>query len=124
MAEECDLVVCGANRRVSLPARVVYVDQRRGAGLELIGFSTAMRAQIAELAPVAPAHSSPGHEVPPIVEDDLAVPLAEGSEDDHRTVPVSTRSDVAPSMEAEPAVGDDFAPALFDAELDDLAIPV
>jgi len=53
IAEECDLVVCGANRRISFPARVVYVDQRRGAGLELIGFSTAMRQQIAELTPVA-----------------------------------------------------------------------
>jgi len=51
MAEECELVVCAADRQVSLPARVVYVDPQGGAGLELIGFSTAMREQLAELSP-------------------------------------------------------------------------
>jgi hypothetical protein len=54
IAEECDLVVCGANDQIVLPARVVYVDEQRGAGLELIGFSTEMRARLAELEPVAP----------------------------------------------------------------------
>jgi hypothetical protein len=52
LAEECDLLVCGANHRLVLPARVVYVDDVRGAGLELVGFSTEMKAQIAELEPV------------------------------------------------------------------------
>ena len=47
LAEECDLVVCGANERLVLPARVVYVDAQRGAGLELVGFSLAMKARIA-----------------------------------------------------------------------------
>jgi hypothetical protein len=56
LAEECDLLVCGANHRLVLPARVVYVDAVRGAGLELVGFSTEMKAQIAELEPIcAPA---------------------------------------------------------------------
>lgn len=54
IAEECDLVVCGANDQIVLPARVVYVDEQGGAGLELIGFSTKMRARLAELEPVAP----------------------------------------------------------------------
>jgi hypothetical protein len=49
LAEECDLVVCGANERLVLPARVVYVDAQRGAGLELVGFSLEMKARIAAL---------------------------------------------------------------------------
>lgn len=77
LAEECELVVCGANRRLSVPARVVYVDEQRGAGLELIGFSTQMREQLAELAELAPsavpAHSSPAHRIAP-VDSDLALP--------------------------------------------------
>lgn len=54
LSEECDLVVCGANHRLMLPARVVYVEEHRGAGLELVGFSIAIKAQLAELEPVAP----------------------------------------------------------------------
>ena len=52
LAQECDLLVCGANHQVVLPARVVYVDEHRGAGLELVGFSTEMKAQLAELEPM------------------------------------------------------------------------
>jgi hypothetical protein len=50
--QECDLLVCGANHQLVLPARVVYVDAKRGAGLELLGFSHAMKARLAELEPV------------------------------------------------------------------------
>ena len=53
ITEECDLVVRGANHQLVVPARVVYVDEHGGAGLELIGFSTEMKAQLAELEPVA-----------------------------------------------------------------------
>jgi hypothetical protein len=53
LTEECDLMVCGANHQLSLPARVVYVEDQRGAGLELIGFSNDMKARLAELEPVA-----------------------------------------------------------------------
>jgi hypothetical protein len=49
LAEECDLVVCGASERLVLPARVVYVDAQRGAGLELVGFSLEMKARITAL---------------------------------------------------------------------------
>jgi hypothetical protein len=52
LAQECDLLVCGANHRLILPARVVYVDAQRGAGLELIGFSLEMKALLAELEPM------------------------------------------------------------------------
>ena len=55
LAEECDLVVRGANRELVVPARVVYVDELRGAGLELIGFSSELKAQLAELEPLAGA---------------------------------------------------------------------
>ncbi|TMQ06157.1 MAG: hypothetical protein E6J90_44400 [Deltaproteobacteria bacterium] len=111
MAEECELVVCGAHRRVSLPARVVWVDEQRGAGLELIGFSTAMRAQIAELA-------APG-------DDDLAVPVAYEPDDDHRTVPVATRSGAGPRASYGVEADDSTAsPATLDAPGEDLAVPV
>jgi hypothetical protein len=52
LAQECDLLVCGANHRLTLPARVVYVDAQRGAGLELIGFSPELKARLAELEPM------------------------------------------------------------------------
>ena len=106
MSEECELVVCGARGRISVPARVVYVDEHRGAGLELIGFSTEMREQLAELAPIdeddlaVPVASVPGDDdrtipvatgvhgaIPP--DDDLAVPIAPDDDDDHLTTPVA-----------------------------------
>lgn len=50
LSEECDLVVCGATHQLVIPARVVYVDEQRGgAGLELIGFSSELKDQLAEL---------------------------------------------------------------------------
>ena len=55
LTQECELVVCGVNQQISLPARVVYVEQNRGAGLELIGFSSEMKARLAELEPVVPS---------------------------------------------------------------------
>lgn len=115
MSEECELVVCGSNRRVSLPARVVYVDEQRGAGLELIGFSTQMRDQLAELAQTAETtqtaidddlalptdcHIELSGDLDPeptaasafeLGDDDLAVPVAH--DDDPRTVPVRTADD-------------------------------
>ena len=42
----------GANHQIVVQARVVYIDEHRGAGLELIGFSPEMKAQLAELEPV------------------------------------------------------------------------
>jgi hypothetical protein len=113
IAEECELVVCGAHRRVSLPARVVYIDEQRGAGLELIGFSNAMREQLAELtadhAAAAPDDDlalpsdchielSGGDDVELHVDpdDDLAVPIAH--DDDHRTVPVHTDGHAAAAV--------------------------
>jgi hypothetical protein len=49
LADECDLLVCGARHKLLLPARVVYVDEQRGAGLELTGFSLELKARLAEL---------------------------------------------------------------------------
>ena len=120
IAEECELVVCGAHRRVSLPARVVYIDEQRGAGLELIGFSNAMRAQLAELTADHAAHAhdddlalatdcqielSGGDDVEPEIapDDDLAVPIAH--DDDPLTVPMRTDSHAAAS--AVPIAQDD-----------------
>ena len=52
LTEECELVVRGVDHQIVIPARVVYLDEHGGAGLELIGFSTELKAQLAELAPV------------------------------------------------------------------------
>lgn len=52
LTDECELIVRGANLSLILPARVVYVEEQRGAGLELIGFSSEMKARLAELEPM------------------------------------------------------------------------
>ncbi|CAN5789820.1 hypothetical protein BH11MYX3_BH11MYX3_07990 [soil metagenome] len=48
--DQCELVVRGASGELALPARVVYIDPAKGAGLELIGFGPAIRDRIAALA--------------------------------------------------------------------------
>ncbi|HEX7837516.1 MAG TPA: hypothetical protein VF469_08645 [Kofleriaceae bacterium] len=140
MDDECDLVVCGANRRISVPARVVYVDEGAGGtGLELIGFSTEMRDQLAELEPIGrsltpdeddlavPVASLPGdddrtspvttgvHEAP---DDDLAVPLAADDGDDHLTIPISTGVHPAAGVEPAPPVASDGLPMQSDPAID------
>lgn len=120
MAQECELVVCGAHHRLSLPARVVYIDEQRGAGLELIGFSTAMRAQLAELAPIAPGPAD-DLALPTLCDvelsggDDAAAGVPEDRDDEYRTLPVPAGAHAAPD-----AAGPD-APAGPD---EDLAVPV
>jgi len=79
LAQECDLLVCGANDQLVLPARVVYVDEHRGAGLELVGFSTDMKAQLAELEPVIRS-SADANEVPVVEESAAEDSLAFGPE--------------------------------------------
>ena len=127
LAEECELVVCGANHRLSLPARVVYIDEQRGAGLELIGFSTAMRAQLAELAPIGPATADE------TTNDDLALPTLcnvelSGGEDPQ---PAPGDGDDSASAVPEPHDRDDeyrTLPVPIGAPRpdpdDDLAVPV
>jgi hypothetical protein len=126
MAQECELVVCGAHHRLALPARVVYIDEQRGAGLELIGFSTAMRAQLAELSPIAEdseddlalptlcnVELSGGDDDPAAESDDGAVPVPEEREDEYRTLPVPTSAHAVPDA-ADPDADPD----------DDLAVPI
>ncbi len=48
--DECDLVVRGASGELAVPARVVYIDPTKGAGLELLGFGPTIRDRIAALA--------------------------------------------------------------------------
>jgi hypothetical protein len=78
LAEECDLVVCGTSHQLMIPARVVYVDPRGGAGLELLGFSPEMKAQLVELVTLASASV----ELPAPVLDDDPRPEAEAPGDD------------------------------------------
>ena len=110
LADECDLVVCGTSQQLMIPARVVYVDPRGGAGLELLGFSPEMKAQLVQLVTPAPAAELPAiDDARPAVApgDDLEVPGWDGA------------------LELEPpAVIRDARPAhdAADGE-DDLAIP-
>jgi hypothetical protein len=89
LAEECDLVVRGADQQLRIPARVVYVDGRGGAGVELLGFSAELKAQLAALAP-ADSWRRTGDAAPPAgrspLDDDLAIPRLSGGHDD-RSVP-------------------------------------
>lgn len=52
LCAECELLVRGAAGELRLDARVVFLDPRGGAGLELIGFGPEMKEQLAVL--VAP----------------------------------------------------------------------
>jgi hypothetical protein len=112
LAQECDLMVCGANHRLVLPARVVYVDEHRGAGLELVGFSHDMKARLAELEPML-RPTLPSLEPPVVVEsppqpDDSLLDLAI-AEDEHHTEPVPLVV-----LDALEALEDDLALQLLD----------
>jgi hypothetical protein len=139
LAEECELVVCGASHRLSLPARVVYIDEQRGAGLELIGFSTAMRAQLAELAPATADDdlalptlcnvelSGDGEDPDPATSGDgdggaSAVPEPHDRDDEYRTLPVPVGAHAA-AGNLEPDPDDDLAVPIEEAD-DQHTVPV
>ena len=46
---ECTLLVRGPTEEIELVARVVYVDAKTGAGLELVGFTPAMREHVTRI---------------------------------------------------------------------------
>jgi hypothetical protein len=52
---ECDLVVRSAADELRIDARVVFLDPRRGAGLELVGFCPEMKERLALLVAAVPA---------------------------------------------------------------------
>jgi hypothetical protein len=132
LGEECDVVVRGARHQIWLPARAVYVDERGGAGLELIGFSSELKAQIAELEPARPPPDADGddlvamidlealadadEEPPPDADadaDDLAIPIAAADAD--------AGADTAGDPD-DPAIEDE--PAWCDRADDDLGEPL
>lgn len=114
LAEECDLVVCSDSHQLMIPARVVYVDPRGGAGLELLGFSPEMKAQLVELA--APGSMSAELPVPA-----LDAALQAEAPDDDLELP---GWDGVRELEA-PAVIRDARPVHDDEDgEDDLAIPL
>ncbi len=49
LQEQCEIIVFNDGGQLELPARAVYVDGNGGVGLELIGFSEAIKAQLAAL---------------------------------------------------------------------------
>lgn len=127
LGEECDVVVRGARHQIWLPARAVYVDERGGAGLELIGFSSELKAQIAELEPARPAPdddhlvamidlealADAEDEPPADTEDDLAIPIdddaAAGDCDaDADADAAAADDDCGPGIEDQPAWCDDI----------------
>jgi hypothetical protein len=67
---ECDLVVRGPNGEMAVPARVVFVDPAKGAGLELVGFGQALKERIAALALEPTLDLEPESEAPPTAGDD------------------------------------------------------
>jgi len=68
---DCTLLVRGPEEEIELAARVVYLDLEKGAGLELVGFTPALREHLTRLmtAWVATVDAPP----PPSSDDDLAV---------------------------------------------------
>jgi hypothetical protein len=134
LADECDLLVCGARHKLLLPARVVYVDEQRGAGLELVGFSLALKARLAALEPIEPPRveeSEPDRSslddpaldrrAPP--EDERAygrfhesAPMIElRAFDDDLAIPLADAGETAPQLQAAVSgSGDDEADTLGD----------
>ena len=54
--DDCELHVIG-ERELRLPGRIVFVDGR-GAGIELVGFTSALKQELAALAAPAPAEAA------------------------------------------------------------------
>ena len=90
--EDCTLVVRGATEEIELHARVVYVDAATGAGLELVGFTPALREHLTKImtswSEPAP---EPVEEPPPPLDDEpldlgfdpeAPLPEAEGASSD------------------------------------------
>jgi hypothetical protein len=112
--EECALVVCGQTEEIELVARVVYLDPRTGAGLELVGFSPALREHLVKLfdawlaEPPAVVDEPPAErfEQPPVDDPDADVPLLE--------LDAELASD--PPLEAEAEADPDAVAADIDIE--------
>lgn len=71
--DECELVVRGVSGEIALPARVVYIDPAKGAGLELLGFGPTIKERIVALATAPVPMPEPAAE---------ADPKAAGDDDD------------------------------------------
>jgi hypothetical protein len=54
--DECELHVIG-ERELRLPGRIVFVDGR-GAGIELVGFTSALKQELTALVPATPAEAA------------------------------------------------------------------
>jgi hypothetical protein len=107
LSDECDLVVRGSNHQLVLPARVVYVEGSLGAGLELLGFSTELRAQLAELDP--PGRPSQALDAPVLVE-------SAADESLHDAAPLPDDLDLYGVTEPIPVILEPYD--------DDLAVPI
>lgn len=85
LTEECDLVVRTAAGELTLVARAVFADPAGGVGLELVGFSSEMKAQLAALlAPPAPPEPElePEPEPPNVPAEEELLTLADEAPED------------------------------------------
>jgi hypothetical protein len=80
--DECELLVRGPGGELAVPARVVFVDPSKGAGLELVGFGQAIKERIAALALEPTIDLEPGPDPEPATDggadDDEAADIGEG----------------------------------------------
>ena len=67
---ECDLVLRGAAGELTVPARIVWVDGARGAGLQLVGFDADLKQKISDLSTAA-ADASESRKIPTSVHERL-----------------------------------------------------
>ncbi len=100
MSSECALVVRGPHEEIELTARVVYVDPKTGAGLELVGFGPALRDHLAKLmsAWVAPGATA-DVEDPPQSDADTAANAAEADAERDAAAGDAADSDPEPDPE-------------------------
>jgi hypothetical protein len=137
LGEECDVVVRTANQQIWLPARAVYVDDRGGAGLELLGFSSEVKAQLAELDPIETSRVGAGGRRAADPEELVALidlealadadPDDQAAEEDDLAIPIAAEpfeARPAGDPDADPDDGDDDHDALLDdgADHDDDAL--
>ncbi|NVB82291.1 MAG: hypothetical protein HOV81_28175 [Kofleriaceae bacterium] len=64
MNQECDLVLRGGGRELTVGAQCVWVDGTRGSGLQLIGCDGELKQQIAEMAEVVLEPRTGSREIP------------------------------------------------------------
>lgn len=82
LSDECELVVRGHSGELALPARVVYLDPAKGAGLELLGFGPTIKERIVALATPPPEPEPDAGEPGAVGDDDASAGASDDDDDD------------------------------------------